>query len=146
MPAGVNEYAEIKLKFPQKYDIVLIKKAVTITTFGVDILMNSSLCKVLSSQATNLVLLNHEQGHYDITALGAREFHNGLEGMTASSEDALKTKVKKLRDEIQKKIDTANSNYDTQTNHSLNKSVQQAWDQKIDSAKKNIKGTLNDLP
>ena len=145
-PPGVTEDAEIHLKFPQKYDYDIAKTYVKITNLSVEIGLNSPECWVISSQATNKDLLKHEQGHYDITALGAREFHDKLDGMTAPNENDLNKKIKKIRDIIQQKIDTANLNYDTQTNHSLNTQVQVTWDKKIDAAKKNPKGIINDLP
>jgi predicted secreted Zn-dependent protease len=145
-PPGADEDAEIVLKFPQKYDYAIDKNAVTITTLSVDIGMNSPLCWVVSSQASNMDLLKHEQGHYDITALGAREFHDRLSGLVAKNETELNKKIKSIRDDVQARIDRANLNYDNQTNHSLNKQVQQTWEQKIDAAKKNPKGTVNDLP
>lgn len=145
-PTGVNEDAEIHLEFPQSYDYSIGRNGVTITTLSVDIGLASPECWVVSSQASNLTLLKHEQGHYDITAIGAREFHDGLVGMSARNEDALNTKIRRLRNSIQQKINRANSNYDTKTNHSLNTSEQQTWNQKIDTAKKNQRGTINDLP
>jgi predicted secreted Zn-dependent protease len=145
-PSGVNEDAEIHLAFPQKYDYDIGRNGVTITNLTVDISLSLPECWVVTSQATNMVLLKHEQGHYDITALGAREFHDRLKGMSAKNENALNAKIKKLRDGIQAKIDRANLNYDTNTNHSLKTSAQQTWNQKIDAAKKNPKGTIDDLP
>jgi predicted secreted Zn-dependent protease len=66
--------------------------------------------------------------------------------LTAKNETELNKKIKSIRDDVQARINRANLNYDNQTNHSLNKQVQQTWDQKIDAAKKNPKGTVDDLP
>lgn len=144
-PPGVSEDAEIKLRFPQSYDYDIEKKIVKITNLSVDIKMDSPECWVLSSQISNTALLKHEQGHYDITAIGAREFHNKLDGLTAKTEDALNLKIRKIHADVQRRIDKANSDYDDLTNHSLNKQVQLSWDQKIDTAKKNPKGVVTDL-
>jgi len=145
-PPGSNEDAEIIVKFPQSYDYSLGKKTAIITNLTVDIIMASPECWVLNSQAKNMDLLKHEQGHYDITALGAREFHAGLTGMSAANEEALKKKIRKLRDSVQAKINRANLNYDNQTNHGLKTPLQQTWNKEIDTAKKNPKGVVNDLP
>lgn len=145
-PQGVTEDAEIRLQFPQKYDYDIGKNFVKVTNLSVDIGLASPECWVLTSQSTNMDLLKHEQGHYDITALGAREFHDKLDGMEAANENALKKEIRRIRNAVQKKIDTANLNYDDQTKHSLNTQVQLTWNQKIDVAKKNPKGTVTDLP
>lgn len=145
-PPGVTEDAEIHLQFPQKYDYDIGKGFVKITNLSVDIGLSSPECWVVSSQAANMDLLKHEQGHYDITALGAREFHDKLDGMKAVNENDLNKKIKKIRDDVQKKINTANSKYDDQTNHSLNTQLQLIWNQKIEAAKKNPKGVIDDLP
>ena len=145
-PPGETEDAEIVLRFPQQYEYAVGKGFVKINNLSVDIGLNSPECWVLSSQVSNMDLLKHEQGHYDITALGAREFHDKLDGLKVATEDALIKKIKKIREEIQKKIDVANLKYDDQTNHSMNKQVQKTWEQKIDTAKKNPKGVINDLP
>ena len=145
-PPGVLEDAEIVLQFPQSYDYANGRNGIIVTNLKVDIGMASPECWVLSSQINNTDLLKHEQGHYDITALGAREFYNGLSGLSGATEDKLAIKIRTWRSSIQQKIDKANSNYDTQTNHSLNTGVQQTWDTKIDGAKKNPKGTVTDLP
>ena len=145
-PPGVTEDAEIVLQFPQSYGYSKAKNAVTINDLSVDIGMSLPECWVLTSQLNNTDLLQHEQGHYDITALGAREFYNGLTGMTATTEDKLQKKIIALHDRIQEKINAANTRYDTITNHSLVTAEQKKWDEKIAAVKKNSKGTINDLP
>ena len=50
-----------------------------------------------------------------------------------------------LNNEIIKKSDMVDERYDIVTNHSKNATVQKAWDQKIDAAKKNPKGLVTDL-
>jgi hypothetical protein len=145
-PPGVSEDAEIHLEYPQKFDYDIARNGATITNATVDIGMASPECWVVTSQVNNMDLLKHEQGHYDITALGAREFYEGLKGMSAKNENGLNAKVKSLRAAVQARINRANDNYDTQTNHSANTAVQQPWNKKIDAAKKNPKGTIDDLP
>jgi hypothetical protein len=145
-PPNVNEDAEIHVNFPQHYDYSIGRNGATITNLTVDIEMASPECWVVSGQTSNMDLLKHEQGHYDITALGAREFHDGLTGMTAANENALNARITRLRNNIQQKINRANANYDTRTNHSRNTEVQQTWNRRIDAAKQNPGGTVNDLP
>lgn len=145
-PTGEDEDAKIVINFPQSYDYTIDGKAVTISVVSVDINMASPECWVVSSQASNMDLLKHEQGHYDITAIGAREFDGKLFKMTAANETELEKKVKRTRAAIQDKINKANTRYDRQTNHSQDVQTQKTWDQKIDTVKKNPKGIIDDLP
>ena len=58
----------------------------------------------------------------------------------------LEIKIDDLNKTISDKTNVVDERYDTVTNHSMNTTVQQTWDQKIDAAKKNPKGTVEDLP
>lgn len=91
-------------------------------------------------------LLKHEQGHYDITALGAREVYAGLFKLQAKDSKALTDSVKDLNDRIQKKIDDTNKRYDKQTDHSRNKVEQEKWNKAISNEKLKPDGSIDNLP
>jgi predicted secreted Zn-dependent protease len=91
-------------------------------------------------------LLSHEQGHYDITALGARELYNALLQLTAPSGHELQTRASQLRQRIQQKINRTNTRYDTQTNHSQNAAAQHTWQQRIAAEKQKPDGSIDNLP
>lgn len=144
-PQSVDEDAETHSKFPHSYQFGRNKNAVIVTGADVNISMISSLCWVVSSRKSDL-LLNHEQGHYDITALGAREFYNKLLALKAQNENKMERSIKELNARLQQKINTINIRYDTQTDHSQNAGVQQAWDKQIAAEKQKPDGSLDNLP
>ncbi|HWA57847.1 MAG TPA: DUF922 domain-containing protein [Gemmatimonadales bacterium] len=83
-------------------------------------------------------LLKHEQGHYDISALLARDMFieiMQLKGQTFASSSALDQAVKKIVDahrsqKVHDKYDLA-----SETNHGLNATQQKAWDGYFQKAK-----------
>jgi predicted secreted Zn-dependent protease len=91
-------------------------------------------------------LLQHEQGHYNITALGARDFYNQLLGLTAPTCSEISTRARQLQQSIQTQIDQANNRYDARTDHGNNSTVQRTWNTRIRSVMQNTNGTLADLP
>jgi predicted secreted Zn-dependent protease len=144
-PPGVKEDAEIKANSAVSYRTRRRGNAVSIVDATVNIITVTEESWVVSDKKTD-ILLKHEQGHYDITALGTREFYSQLLALTADSTNALAVKISALKEQFQKKIDACNSRYDSQTNHGLITSVQDTWHQKIASAKVNPEGIINDLP
>jgi predicted secreted Zn-dependent protease len=91
-------------------------------------------------------LLKHEQGHYDIVALGTRELYNRVLQLTAPRCSDINTRVQQLQREIQAAIDAADDRYDSRTDHGNNAVVQQTWDTRLRAAKQSATGTLADLP
>jgi predicted secreted Zn-dependent protease len=144
-PAGVQEDAEIRVNSSVRYRTRRHGNAISIADATVNITTVTATSWVVSDKKTAL-LLKHEQGHYDITALGTREFYTQLLTLTADSTNALDVKIAALKQQFQQKIDACNMLYDTRTDHSLISSVQDTWNQKIASAKVNPAGTINDLP
>lgn len=92
-------------------------------------------------------LLQHEQGHYDITAILAREFYVAIKKLNAPSVDELKKKVRNLEEEFQKAFNHIQvKRYDAQAKHGANKSVQETWNQKISVEKQKPNGSIKNLP
>ena len=90
-------------------------------------------------------LLNHEQGHWDILGLIAREYHKELKKLRTSSLKQLRARFKKLEARMQakaKKINLGTGVYDTDTDHGKKKAQQKKWDALIAACKK----TGKDLP
>jgi predicted secreted Zn-dependent protease len=144
-PASVEEDAEIKVSSAVGYRTRRRGNAVSIVDATVNIVIVTAESWVVSNKKTD-ALLKHEQGHYDITALGTRELYNELLTLTADSPHALDVKIAALKERYQQKIDTCNTRYDTQTNHFLNTAVQDTWNRQIATAKANPAGVINDLP
>ena len=94
----------------------------------------------------NADLLRHEQGHYNITALGTRDLYNQVLGLTAARCPDINRQAHRLRQQVQAQIDQTNRRYDTRTSHGSNATAQRAWDSSIRSAMLNANGTLANLP
>ena len=142
---GTNEDAFTKARYHHSYNYERNGNAVAVTDAIVDISMVTEQSWVVSGATTN-ELLQHEQGHYDITALGAREFYNTLINLTARSVRELQTKVATAHTRYQGKINSTNIRYDNQTNHGSNTQVQWQWDQQIANEKQNPDGSIDNLP
>src|SRR5437868_9954221 len=109
-PEGEDEDAYTKAKwnltygFPAGIDY-------TLNNITVSMSMVTSESWVVKS-AKSADLLKHEQGHYDITALGARDLHRQLPDLKAKTEKALRAAVKALEQKVQTEIDAMNDKYD----------------------------------
>ena len=90
-------------------------------------------------------LLQHEQRHFDITAIGARELHKRVLELRTDSADELIAEIQVLQTEIQELTDELNELYDDETDHSRKKARQQHWNTNINAVKKRDTGTLNEL-
>ncbi|MBK6837347.1 MAG: DUF922 domain-containing protein [Bacteroidetes bacterium] len=88
----------------------------------------------------------HEQGHFDITAIGAREIHDRMQFITASSAGGLRTELSRLAREVQTIINDTNIRYDEETDHGTIVSKQNAWESNIAKVKLETSDFLSDLP
>lgn len=146
-PPGVPEDAQIHTEIrPGKFTLGRKGRSVTITDVDIEIALVAADCWVLSSQNNNNDLLKHEQGHYDIVALNAKELYRSLVGLSAASTHALQIRATKLQKSLQRKVTKVNASYDTLTNHSRNTTTQQIWDQKIIVEKQKPDGSTDNLP
>ncbi len=144
-PAGEDEDAHIHTRMKLNYNLGGKGKAAIVSGGTLDILIVTQSCWAVSSEMTK-DLLKHEQGHYDIQALAAREFYEKVMALTAPTDNELKKEVRKLEAKFQQVTNVVNKRYDKTTDHSINTSMQQTWDKKIDAAKKKLNGTIDDLP
>ncbi len=102
----------------------------------INIVFDASASFVMSwvanlSQAEQDRLLNHEQGHYKITALVARDFFVDvmqLKGRTFTKSQAVSDEINKLKSTSLGKLKALNTLYDKDTQNSNNASGQSDWD------------------
>ncbi len=87
---------------------------------------------VLKGQETE-ELLNHEQGHWDITGLIAREWHGQLEKLRARNLKGLKELFKRGEKRLLTKSKRIDKKYDDETNHGRDPKSQAKWDELINS-------------
>jgi hypothetical protein len=91
-------------------------------------------------------LLNHEQGHWDILGLLARELHTDLEAIRAPSLKKLADMVEEAQRNMDAKAERIGGNegrYDTETNHGLKDKEQKTWDNLIEKCITNGKKLPN---
>jgi hypothetical protein len=145
-PTGVNEDAQIHPEMSSS-NVKLGRKgkAVIITDLDVNIDLVKSDCWVVENQKSDY-LLKHEQGHYDILGISAREFYNSMKNLSAPSTHELQKMVTKLQEDTQKNVARVDARYDAQTKHSLDKTAQESWDKKIRAEKQKPNGSIDNLP
>ena len=90
-------------------------------------------------------LLEHEQGHYDITALGARDLDRDLAGVTASNMARLRTAVNQLIARHQQEVNRLNLLFDDRTTHGTNAQQELLWIGRIRTAKADPSATLSSV-
>lgn len=92
---------------------------------------NSSWSKYTEGKES---VLRHEQLHYDITELYVRKFREALKDYKENSGlRNIRKDVTRIYQKIEEERKSTQLQYDMETNHSLNKEAQVAWEQKIAS-------------
>lgn len=141
----ISEDAFIKARKRVSYDFSGSRGSYRVTGVRAGIVVNRSQSWVVRG-GQNADLLRHEQGHFDITALGMREEANRVSALTGRSGRDITRQVDAIRREINRKIAAANRRYDTRTNHSDNRTAQRTWLASIRRAKSRPEGTIDSLP
>ena len=76
-------------------------------------------------------LLQHEQGHFDISGLVARDLMTALRNLRVSSADELQRQVTRLYSAYDAWGDELSDEYDEQTAHGRTTAVQAEWESRI---------------
>lgn len=74
-------------------------------------------------------VLSHEQLHFDISELFAREFRRRLNSRTFS--ENVKAEVRAMFRQINKELSEFQNRYDQETDYSRNRAAQQVWNREI---------------
>ena len=88
-------------------------------------------------QAERDWLLQHEQGHYNIAALMARDFFLDvmpLKGKVYGKQKDALDEISKLKSSTLSKIDPLQTRYDDDTKHGSDQAVQNRWTAMINTA------------
>src|ERR1700730_10496090 len=109
---------------------------------GANCVVTISMDKVSSwvvSGSKTSALLTHEQGHYNIVALGARDFMNDVLAIVGDDEADISSQIDSARSSAQSFIDSVNQMYDEDPNcgtaHGTDSAKQQQWNLRINNAK-----------
>ncbi|MFL5772387.1 MAG: DUF922 domain-containing protein [Flavisolibacter sp.] len=94
-----------------------------------DITCNFSKMKSWGLMKTDYILA-HEQGHFDITEIFARKLHEALQNYVYNKR-TFKKDINDIYHAIVKEKETFQKDYDEETDHSRNRSVQYEWLDKI---------------
>lgn len=145
-PRNISEDAEIYVDFSLNYSTrAPDNQDCHVTAVTTALRVNRGKSWVVKNKKT-AALLRHEQGHYDITALGAREVYQRILALTAAQCPQIDTESRRIQEEVQRLISLVNIRYDTRTSHGINSTVQQSWELSIHTAKQRADGVLANLP
>ena len=118
--------------------------ALTSTALGISYKMNNSqlnyeiTCSFSKTKSWGLLktpyILAHEQGHFDITEIFARKLHKELADYNEKgfNRRTYRQDVNAIYNHIVKEKEAFQEAYDSQTDHSRNKRLQQQWLETID--------------
>ena len=79
----------------------------------------------LTSYSTDV--LKHERLHFDIAELYAREMRKKIHATQLSNGKVLESDYRKIHKQLFREYENFQKEYDSQTNHSLNKAPQKNW-------------------
>lgn len=74
--------------------------------------------------------LKHEQGHFDIGYIYAKELVNRIKKINLNI-DTYKEEIKKVYDKVMSERNEINGRYENETNHAQNNSIQERWNKVI---------------
>jgi hypothetical protein len=124
------------------------KWVVTQTRLNVTIRMDTRNSWVVRGHQS-AELLAHEQGHYSITALGARDCHTDILAIVDDSADDVQSHVNSIVSTAQSLIASVNDMYDEDpncgTDHGSDSSAQAQWNLRIRNAINSPTARLADL-
>lgn len=85
----------------------------------------------------NEYILTHEQGHFDIAEIFARQLYKKLKAYTFDKKN-YQADLRKIYEDVTKAKEDMQNTYDLETNHSINKEKQAEWMQKISRELKSL--------
>ncbi|WP_346882258.1 DUF922 domain-containing protein [uncultured Algibacter sp.] len=92
---------------------------------------NTKKSKIKTKGIASKLLLKHEQLHFDIAEYQARLFRKELASYQFKSKKTIGCEMRKLRKKYYKLSKKMQSEYDAETNHSINEVEQKKWNRKV---------------
>jgi hypothetical protein len=128
-PAGEDENAQIHSEViqPDRVGIERDNGRLRLAGYTVQVRLDREQSWVVTSQKT-AELLAHEQRHFDITGLSARDLVSDLSAIRAANSEDLQREVTRIIQRQAQLADTLTTQYDTQTDHGRNREAQSRWD------------------
>lgn len=96
----------------------------------------------VKSEGKSDELLQHEQGHFDITEIYARKLREELRKIKCDkkTQEQIQKEVDAIFERIQKEWEMEDEKYDQETDHGRNKEKQKEWNEKIQRRLEEMKG------
>jgi uncharacterized protein DUF922 len=91
----------------------------------------------------NSNLLTHEQKHFDITEIYARKMRKKLSETTFTNPKQAQQIIQRLYNETFSESAAEQKKYDAETNHSINKEVQEKWNAAIETELQSLNAFSN---
>ena len=137
-PVGVNEDAQISSELEQPPQVGVAREGgrFRLDSYEAVLSVKTSDSWVVAS-TKSAALLTHEQGHYDITGLVARDLIADLRSLRAATTAALEREVKGAIRRADTLADSLTQRYDTDTDHGRTQPKQDKWNALLQAAMKN---------
>ena len=131
-PSGENEDAQIDTQTlqPERVGVAREQGRFRLGNFAVKVIVIRDNSWVVASQKSD-TLLAHEQGHFDITGLVARDLVKALGALRVSTTDELQREVSRLFETYDAWAKSLSKQYDDETNNSRNAKIQAEWEARI---------------
>jgi len=131
-PAGEKEDAQIDTQTAQSDRVGVAREQgrFRLGDFEVKLKVIRSNSWVVTSQKSD-TLLAHEQGHFDITGLVARDLVKALGALRVDTTDELQRKVSRLYEAYQSWGQGFSDQYDEETDHGRKVKPQSDWESRI---------------
>jgi len=131
-PAGEDEDAQIDTQTaqPERVGVAREQGQFRLGNFTVKLNVIRDNSWVVVSQKSDTLLV-HEQGHFDITGLVARDLVKALGALRVGTTDELQREVSRLYEAYDTWAKSLSKQYDDETNHGRNVKVQAEWEARI---------------
>ena len=131
-PAGETEDAQIDTQTlqPERVGVTREQGQFRLGNFTVKLSVIRNNSWVVANQKSD-TLLAHEQGHFDITGLVARDLAKALGALRVGTTDELQREVSRLFEAYDTWAKSLSKQYDDETGNSRNAKVQAEWEARI---------------
>jgi hypothetical protein len=134
-PSGIKEDAQIHAEaiIDSDMNACVRKGKGRLVSFRIRLQVTRASSWVVRGSQTD-DLLSHEQGHFDLQGLSARDLMNRLSKLRASDPEELKRLVAAEFKASQKEAQAMSNRYDDETQHGLDIEAQRRWKATIQAA------------
>ena len=135
-PAGEHEDAQIHAEAILDDNVTVCRDGsrLRLGSFGVRLQVTAEDSWVVRDQKTD-ALLAHEQGHFDITGIDARQLMNDLAALRAANAEELQNLVTARIERSRTDAQAMSDRYDRETDHGRNADAQRRWEAAIREAR-----------